>query len=1140
MAIRYKARTETVAGFGYVEDTIRGRIVGWMNDILRKINSPFEFVDQQIEIKYPDGRTRKFPDIIIWEKKGSKAACLIEYKPPEGWTPYDFPLINDAQQKVTNASPQIPYFGTWNTNELVIWQTFDPEASSYIDRRKARYEVVKIKNLREIDNFEVESKIKEFLEKFLIEFEEIYFAKKPMPKIPVDEFFIYNLRSVVDAFYLPISIQIQSSFKKDDKFRKELSKWFVEQGWMPPTTDEDFERTARQFLYLLIDKILFYNTLRIKCKSLKPIKIDDEIKSGEELKEKLQNYFNEAEEISGDYETIFTENFIETMPIPNTIVPNFTYFINGFSKHDFTKIGLKDIQKIYDRLIPRIERHKLGQYFTRDDLVDLINGFCIRKPNDIIADFGCGAGTFLIRAYARLNNLVPKDHKALLNQLRGVDIAKFPAHLSTINLAVRDLGEIQNYPKVLCEDFFDIKVGKKFIFGPRKYKIKKLDRTIVKEEFPILNAVVGNPPYTRQEELEDYIAGYKDKLEKVIEEDWNGEVKLGKRASIYAYFFIHGIKFLGDDGRFGYVTSNSWLDVDYGKDIQEFFLKKTKIVAIIESKVERWFEDADVITAITILERCKDEKERNDNVVKFVQLKVPLKDLIPPTDNERKRWNCADKIVKLVEETDELYEDDKIRIYPKKQIELWNEGYDTQEGYVGSKWGKYVRAPDIFFTVLEKGRSLLVPLREIADVTRGFTTGANEFFYLTEDQIKEWGIEKEFWMHEKKGKWIPNYVIKSPRESLSLLIRPENLKFRVLMMHKDKKKLKGTNVLKYVQWGEQQGFHRRPTCASRERWYELPELPHADILFRQFFDVTFNFPLKLDETPTDHTFYYLCLKNRKLAKALAVILNSTLYTLIVELYGRTIMGQGVLIAYGPEMRPIPIIDVKKLNKRQIKKLETEFDSLSKRSIESVYEEIGTTNPEKVNLNEVKDDRRKLDKIVMEEILGLTDKEQLEVYKAVIDLVKSRIERAQSVKRTKKYKGVDVVGLADSILREVEIDKLKFPDNYIKDVEVREIKTPRGEPEIGGDLKGFFVKIDENKIRCKNQDEAKYIFYCAKNRKTICKMPVDEKEIKKLVKEYSPVYNGFIKTLNKNLESLIPDRKIRKRVEFEALKKIFGE
>ena len=55
------------------------------------------------------------------------------------------------------------------------------------------------------------------------------------------------------------------------------------------------------------------------------------------------------------------------------------------------------------------------------------------------------------------------------------------------------------------------------------------------------------------------------------------------------------------------------------------------------------------------------------------------------------------------------------------------------------------------------------------------------------------------------------------------------------------------------------------------------------------------------------------------------------------------------------------------------------------------------------LEKVKPDRRELDKIIMGEIFGLTDEEQLEVYQSIIDLVKSRIQKAQTFNTKKKTK-----------------------------------------------------------------------------------------------------------------------------------------
>jgi methylase of polypeptide subunit release factors len=153
-------------------------------------------------------------------------------------------------------------------------------------------------------------------------------------------------------------------------------------------------------------------------------------------------------------------------------------------------------------------------------------------------------------------------------------------------------------------------------------------------EFPKdCNVVVTNPPYTRQEEMEDiFLGGYKDRLRKLIKGICG--VEISKRSSIYAYFFLYGANFLVRNGRIGLITSNSWFDVDFGKHLQEFFLKSFKVIAVIESKVERWFEDADINTAITILEKCDDEKARDSNLVKFVYLKRKLKEIIPVGENE--------------------------------------------------------------------------------------------------------------------------------------------------------------------------------------------------------------------------------------------------------------------------------------------------------------------------------------------------------------------------------------------------------------------------------------------------------------------------------------------------------------------------
>jgi hypothetical protein len=75
-----------------------------------------------------------------------------------------------------------------------------------------------------------------------------------------------------------------------------------------------------------------------------------------------------------------------------------------------------------------------------------------------------------------------------------------------------------------------------------------------------------------------------------------------------------------------------------------------------------------------------------------------------------------------------------------------------------------------------------------------------------------------------------------------------------------------------------------------------------------------------------------------------------------------------------------------------------------REFQTIFEELGLPKPNKdysninardISLGKVLPDRRELDKIVFE-ALGLTEEEQLEVYKAVVELVKNRLVKAGSV------------------------------------------------------------------------------------------------------------------------------------------------
>jgi len=376
---------------------------------------------------------------------------------------------------------------------------------------------------------------------------------------------------------------------------------------------------------------------------------------------------------------------------------------------------------------------------------------------------------------------------------------------------------------------------------------------------------------------------------------------------------------------------------------------------------------------------------------------------------------------------------------------------------------------------------------------------------LTEEEMKRRGIEREFWMHQdEKGNWVPNYVIKSPRECKSIVVKPEDLKYRVLMIHKDKKNLRGTNVLKYIQEGESKGYHLRPTCASRERWYELPRIS-GELLCMMSLNDRHIFWLNHDNY-IDARFYGISLKSKQNEDStVGSILNSSFIPMLTELYGRVNLGQGALDVKVYEYKTVPIIHPNKVSNLQVQNLAGILSKLSNRSIGSIFSELGASSPEEVSLDKVKPDRRELDKIVMGEILGLTDEEQLEVYRAVVDLVKSRIEKAKSFgKRQKTKEGIDIDLLVKTVMGKLSEDTLgKFYREKIlshKPLRSRSLPRVSGEVKLEQELFGWRLSSGREHIDCASEMEARYLKVWLEAGLENVNIPKDEVYLSEIVPE----------------------------------------
>jgi len=1137
----------------FTQVSFANNVSKWIDQIIMDHNLGFDGAD--IEIKEP--KTRKRADVIIWEnKKAQKVALHIEI-----WDPLTDPWgkVEDAYIKATKY--KAPYFAVWNITHFYCFETF--KEGDFLDKlwfphTGAPDKVTDAKTYGEAI-LKYEDEIKKFLEFFLKEFDQIYKGVKPKPALGIDEKFVYMLRGAIHSLSIPVFNYIKEKAQKDQEFRKRLIEYFREQMWTFRNQDEDYDKVARQYVYLLIIKLLFYDILASTPpfnRELKKLTIPATVSKGEELKKIIDNRLEEAHKVTGTYEVILFSNFLDSIVPPDYIVGQIRELAENLANYDFSKIDYEILGFIFQKLIPEDERHKLGQYFTRPDVVDLILGLCTRSPDDRVLDGACGAGTFLVRAYVRKKLLKKeKSHKELLSELYGVDIAKFPALLSMINLVSRNLSQLENAPNIIQKDFFDVEPGKEYPAVEIRDNKARIWRVKLPMEF---DAVIMNPPYTRQEEMGDIVEEEKEKVYERCIKDWKEmredkytkekKPRISKRSSIYVYFFIHGGYFLREGGRMGFITSNSWLDTDYGGDLQRYFLENFKIVAVIESKVERWFEDADINTAITILERCSKHEERDNNIVKFVLLKKPLSELIPRAEkagNEVERWKHIEKLVKLIENTNTYYEDDMIRIFPKKQKELWEEGYDDEkQEYMGSKWGKYLRAPQIFYRILEKGKDKLIPLRTVAKVRPGIKSGADNFFYLKEENIKKLGIEEEF---------VKHYIIRSIRECKRIAVRRNDLKYRVLLVDKPKEELRGTNVLKYIEYGEKLGLSNpdtNPTCGKRTPWYKLdkrepPPLLFPDVIFERHIS-----PINEAGALADYDLHEIVPFDRSKTILIGALLNCTLSALFAELNGRVNLGQGSLKLQSHEIASIPIVNPSIISPKVRSEIERVFNKMKEQELDSIFKEISANSSAEVSLEKVKPNRRELDRIVMGEILGLSEEEQLEVYRAVVDLVKSRMERAKSIESKKKEsRKEELEATVNLYVQEFSrmhgelVKRFKsFPDAYLgKDVKARMIGVPATSKVVACSnlVEGFYVDYGSGKVKCRSMNEAKYVALAILAGKTNILIPEDESTIASIVKEQEEVVRELASKIDEFLELHVADKKLRERIRPLLLRKLLN-
>lgn len=269
------------------------------------------------------------------------------------------------------------------------------------------------------------------------------------------------------------------------------------------------------------------------------------------------------------------------------VVEKVLYLLNSF---DFSDVDRDLLSRVYQRFFSPEMRKKLGEFYTPAEVIQ----YLLRKsgwPGEgRLLDFSCGSGGFLVEALkgllaeAEKRGLSAEQQWRQTERIVGLDINPFATHISEINMlslmvnlfkaAVdekKGRGEDPQLPdlNVFCIDSLDDstydpdKSDEKdngaidFATWPGERYGDALEfRDEVKYRF-----VVGNPPYVRNERLDE-----KSKLRyaRIFSDVREGNTDL------YAFFIRRAFDWLEDGGRLAVIVSQGLAEARAADKVRRF------------------------------------------------------------------------------------------------------------------------------------------------------------------------------------------------------------------------------------------------------------------------------------------------------------------------------------------------------------------------------------------------------------------------------------------------------------------------------------------------------------------------------------------------------------------------------------------
>lgn len=269
--------------------------------------------------------------------------------------------------------------------------------------------------------------------------------------------------------------------------------------------------------------------------------------------------------------------------------------------------------KLYESLMPALDRKRLGFYVTPPDIADLLLDAVGYDPQeaiecDPVVDLACGSGALLLKAAQRLIQRgqalhLPAEEVATLVQRNvvGLDWNPFAIFLTQVQLlwqlqTVTGWRATESTPFSFRLEVADTLEAMGSVFGGSALVRAMRERT--GDFIHGVRFLVGNPPYGKVK--------FSSREERYFRSTVYGHPNL------YGLFLQAGVDLLGPGGRLSYLTPSSMLSGLYFKNLRRYLARRVYLREMIEITSRRNVFD-DVLQGVMILaveRRADAEMER--------------------------------------------------------------------------------------------------------------------------------------------------------------------------------------------------------------------------------------------------------------------------------------------------------------------------------------------------------------------------------------------------------------------------------------------------------------------------------------------------------------------------------------------------